>query len=79
MRISHLRVNHLREPLGYDLRSPSFSWIVSDTASARQEKARLRVFRDGGTLYDSGLVSWPDSLGTELPLGLRPRKKGRSA
>ena len=77
MRISHLRVNHLREPLGYDLRSPSFSWIVSDTASARQEKARLRVFRDGETLYDSGLVSWPDSLGTELPLGLRPRTRYR--
>lgn len=36
MRVTHLRVNHLENPLGYDLGVPSFSWQVTDTFSKRQ-------------------------------------------
>ncbi len=73
MRISHLRVNHWKDPLGVDLRHPSFSWVVSDTLSRHQQKARLRVYQAGECLYDTGISSEPDSLGTELPLKLLPR------
>ena len=75
MRISHLRVNHLPEPLGSGPGSPVFSWIVSDSVSTRQESARLRVFRDGECVCDTGFDPELDALGTELPLKLEPRTR----
>ncbi len=75
MRIGHLRVNHLSEPMGFDLCSPSFSWIVSDSASVRPEAARLRVFREDECIYDTGVSDRLDPLGTELPLALEPRTR----
>ena len=77
MKISHLCVNHLRSPLGYDLREPSFSWIVGESVSERQEKARLQVFCGSDCIYDTGDSPTLDSLGTELPLKLQPRTRYR--
>ena len=77
MQISHLSVNHLRSPLGYDLREPSFSWIVGESVSERQEKARLQVFLGSDRIYDTGISASLDSLGTELPLRLQPRTRYR--
>ena len=77
MQISHLCVNHLRSPLGYDLREPSFSWIVRESVSERQEKARLQVFLGTDCVYDTGISTSLDSLGTELPLKLLPRTRYR--
>ena len=73
MRIEHLSVNHLPEPMGYELQAPCFSWIAADTESLRQESARLRVFQGSACIYDTGVSSELDSLGTELPLELKPR------
>jgi alpha-L-rhamnosidase len=73
MRITHLRVNHWETPLGVDLRAPCFSWIVTDTTSCRQLKARLRVFQGGECICDTGVSTELDALGTELPLRLEPR------
>lgn len=44
MQVTHLRVNHLKNPLGYDLGIPSFSWKVLDTKSKKQS-ARSAVDR----------------------------------
>ncbi len=73
MRISHLRVNHWESPLGVDLTHPCFSWEVSDTLSCRQKQAQLRVFQGSECIYDTGISSGLDALGTELPLTLKPR------
>lgn len=57
MRVTHLRVNHLENPLGYDLGVPSFSWQVTDTFSKRQAAARLWIALDPAfenLCYDSG-------------------------
>ena len=77
MRIGHLCVNHLQAPLGYDLREPSFSWIVSESISQRQEKARIKVFRDNECICDTGVSPSLDSLGTALPLTFEPRTRYR--
>ena len=73
MRIEHLSVNHLPEPMGYELQAPCFSWIAADTESLRQESARLRVFQGSACIYDTGVSSELDPLGTKLPLELKPR------
>ncbi len=72
MNVTHLRVNHLEEPLGYDLQSAAFSWIVTDAVGCC-EKARLRVFRGDECIFDTGVSDSLDPLGTETPLQLQPR------
>ena len=75
MQISHLKVNHLSSPLGFDLESPVFSWIVSDSPSPRQRCARLRVYREGECIRDTGEDPASDSLGTQLSIPLAPRTR----
>jgi len=75
MRINELQVCHLTEPMGFELAPPVFSWVVSDTPSKKQSKARLTVYCEGTCLYDSGESTAPDSLGTAPELQLLPRKR----
>ncbi len=75
MKVTHLRVVHLREPLGFQMEQPVFSWVVSDTVSQKQEKAQLAVFRGEQCVYDTGPAEVLDSLGTELPIRLLPRTR----
>ena len=75
MRIGRLRVNGLKEPLGYQLREPSISWQVEDTPSRRQKAARLEVFLGEKCVYDSGLREELDSLGFCPELTLLPRSR----
>ena len=75
MKITRLRVDHLREPLGFQMDRPVFSWVVSDTVSQKQEKAQLIVCREGQCVFDTGPTDALDSLGTELPIRLLPRTR----
>ena len=75
MQISHLKVNHLSSPLGFDLGSPVFSWIVSGSPSPGQRCARIRVFREEDCIWDTGEDPSADSLGTQLPIPLAPRTR----
>ncbi len=75
MIITKCRVNHLREPLGYQLGKPVFSWVTENAKGKRQKEARLRIWADAGQtvpLYDSGWGNL-DSLGTRAEIPLRPR------
>lgn len=45
MKIYDCRVNHLKEPLGYSLGEPVFSWKVNDAAGNwAREPLRRNVF-----------------------------------
>lgn len=77
MKITHLRVSHLENPLGFDLGEPSFSWIVEDAVGRRQQAARLQVAADPAfaqLCYDSGEADLC-SLGVQPPLSLAPRTR----
>ena len=54
MIIRSMRTNHLEEPLGYGMESPVFPWTADETTGAAQKSARVRVWRDGACVYDSG-------------------------
>ena len=43
MNITKCRVNHIQNPMGYQLARPVFSWVTENAAGKRQETARLRV------------------------------------
>ena len=72
MTIYDCKVNHLDDPLGYQLDTPVFSWKVRDTAGTKQTAARLVVCCNGETAKDTGWAQM-ESLGTPLELSLAPR------
>jgi len=57
MRITAMKTNHLREPLGFELSAISFSWKVDGTSSRRAVASRVEVAGDEefkSLLHDSG-------------------------
>ena len=74
MTIYDCKVNHLDDPLGYQLDTPVFSWKVRDTAGTKQTAARLVVCCNGETAKDTGWAQM-ESLGTPLELSLAPRTR----
>lgn len=77
MRVVHCRVNHLKNPLGFALENPVFSWQVEESAGHTAVSSRLEVARDPAftdVAADTGEAEL-DSLATELPMTLAPRTR----
>ncbi len=75
MKIDHLKVNHLTNPLGFDLANPTVSYVVTEAAGRRQASAQVQVSRKkdfSDILYDSGVCEEIVSTGFELPITLSP-------
>lgn len=73
MKIEHLKINHLTNPLGYDLANPTISYVVTEAAGKRQVSAQVQVSLKedfSEILYDSGECGNVVSTGFELPLTL---------
>lgn len=75
MKITHLRTNHLVNPLGFAIERPTFSWIVEDTSDRVQTAAQILVSHDRGfeqVIFDSGRVAGQtiDSLAYRPPITL---------
>lgn len=90
MKISHLKTNHVANPLGYALDRPTLSWIVEETCDTEQTAARVAisldrdfqhlVFDSGkveGSILDSGGAddSVIDSAAFRLAISLQPRTR----
>lgn len=78
VKITHLKTNHIVNPLGFALEKPTFSWIVEDTPDATQTAAQIVISHDCGfeqIIFDSGKVdgSSIDSLAYRPPITLKPR------
>ena len=70
MKLTHLRTNHVTEPLGLFMERPVFSWVAEDTQDKRQKKARITLTTAAGEpVYDSGPREDISSLGFEAPRG----------
>ncbi len=74
MRIDHCQMNHLSQPVGYDLSCLRASWRVSETDSTRQRCSRLRVWQERQEIYTTGWREL-DSLSTAVPVALKPRTR----
>ncbi|HHV12347.1 MAG TPA: family 78 glycoside hydrolase catalytic domain [Clostridiales bacterium] len=77
MKIANLKVNHIRNPMGYDLAYQSFSWCYE--GDSRQEKkpleCRVEVTRDRkfkDMIYDSGFCPEIQNISYELNIALEP-------
>lgn len=80
MEIYALQVNHLSNPLGYELGKGklSFSWKVKEAKGKAQKYARLRIAADNAMqeiLFDSGEDVKANSLGYKVDLKTEPRTR----
>ncbi|MBN1430227.1 MAG: family 78 glycoside hydrolase catalytic domain [Anaerolineae bacterium] len=80
MKITHLKTNHITNPLGFAIDTPTFSWLVEDTNDKKQTAAQVLVSHDSSfdaIIFDSGKVDGPgiDSLAYRPPIGLEPRTR----
>ncbi|MBI5294688.1 MAG: family 78 glycoside hydrolase catalytic domain [Chloroflexi bacterium] len=60
MKITLLKTNHVKNPLGFALDKPVFSWIVEDTQNKKQISVQVVISKDDGfthILFDSGKVA----------------------
>ncbi|MGJ3237397.1 MAG: family 78 glycoside hydrolase catalytic domain [Anaerolineae bacterium] len=81
MKITHLKTNHISNPLGYAIPKPTFSWIVDDTLDTVQTAARFQMSLDtefNMIVFDSGKIDGNgiDSVAYTPPLDtLQPRTR----
>lgn len=57
MKLTNLKVNHLKNPLGFSVKNPSFSFQVEESTGTHLKSARIRVSRTEDMtdlVYDSG-------------------------
>jgi alpha-L-rhamnosidase len=78
VKISHLKTNHIVNPLGFAISRPSFSWIVEETSDTIQTAAQVLVSLNSEfekPIFDSGKVAGTviDSLAYTPDISLSPR------
>ena len=80
MKITHLKTNHVVNPLGFAIEKPTFSWMVEDTNDTVQTAAQILIGFDDDfeqIIFDSGRVAGSsiDSLAYRPPISLTPRTR----
>ncbi len=80
MKITHLKTNHIANPLGYAIEKPTFSWMVEGTNDTVQTAAQILVSHDSNfekIIFDSGKVDGNviDSLAYRPTMQLSPRTR----
>ena len=77
MTIYDLKINGIREPLGFELPYVSVSWKVRDTASVKAVKTALTIARDAA--FNDVIIKKEDktlrSTGEVLDIELQPRTR----
>jgi alpha-L-rhamnosidase len=78
MQIRKVRFNHIVKPLGFHMDRVDVSWKTDDAAGRKQTAARIVIAADPkmqDVLSDTGFSADVSSLGTVVPLELRPRTR----
>ncbi|MDD3220013.1 MAG: family 78 glycoside hydrolase catalytic domain [Lachnospiraceae bacterium] len=71
MKINHVKINHLVNPLGYGLNRPTLSYVVEDTKAKKQTKAQVQVALDENfdqIVFDSKETDTIKNTGYVLPV-----------
>ena len=74
MKITHLKTNHMTNPLGVAMERATVSFVCEDTNAKKIAKARVEVALDGSfsaPVFDSGMTEDVDSTAYALPLELK--------
>jgi len=61
MQITHLKTNHVTNPLGFWMEQPIFSWVTESEVSKKQVSAQIVIATDeamSNVVFDSGIGDW---------------------
>lgn len=75
MKITNCKVNHLANPLGYQLSTPCFSYTVEQATGTKQTAARIVVTQGGNPVADTGFCADLNPLSQPIELTLQPRTR----
>lgn len=77
MKITHCKVNHMINPIGFQMGVPVFSYIVEEAQGKRQKEARITVreTESGAIIADTGFRETIDRLGQQVPCDLQSCRK----
>lgn len=74
MKIYNCEINHLKDPVGFSLDNPFFTWMVDGKKEEIIEASRLVVKKDEEAIYDSGFTSLKQT-GQKVDITFEPRRK----
>lgn len=72
MKAQRIRIEHMRNPLGIDVKQPLVSWNGAD--GIRQVSYRVKAMGSLGTTYDSGMVK-SSEMQTRIPAEFKSRER----
>ena len=78
MRIEHLRVNHLENPIGYDFSYLTLSWKVEETITKFSDEVQVIISEEDDMsrlVYDSGMRHNFRQCSLTLQMILKPRTR----
>ncbi|MBQ2668275.1 MAG: family 78 glycoside hydrolase catalytic domain [Clostridia bacterium] len=78
MKITRMKTNRVVNPLGFDLKTPTVSWTVTDTDAKKQVWARVEVSKCPEfceLIFDTGEDEKASSLGVPVKIELEPRTR----
>ncbi len=73
MKITNCKVNHLTNPVGFDMQGTVFSFNVTKSIGQRMTEARLVVTAKGKTVADTGWTADADFRAWKVDVPLAPR------
>ncbi len=78
MKVVNLKTNHMKNPLGFELETPTVSYQVIDCHSKMQTKAQVEVAKDPdftSVIFTSDANAPINHIGYELPISLEPNTR----
>ena len=78
MKVLDLKVNHIKNPLGYMVDKPTFTWRVEGAKGKFQKEAQVKVSKDKDfkdIVYDSKKSAQISSLGFTPEMNLEARTR----
>ncbi len=78
MQITNLQVNHIADPIGYEIGSPVFSFVPAGAKGTKLQTSRIQIAKDEmfeDILADTGDRADIDPLGEAMEISLLPRTR----
>lgn len=72
MKIYNCEVNHIKEPIGFMLEKPSFSWMIDGNNDEVIDSSRIIIKENNEVIYDSSFCDLKQT-GEKIDISLKPR------
>lgn len=78
MQVNHLRVNHLENPIGFELKDLTISYLVTGGKGEEQKASQIQIALDEKfqeIVYDTGMIEGMPNCSVPILMELQPRTR----